>query len=78
MRDCLDARVDELGAWALVTKPAWIVLSAVYGADVELDVETLRKLMTSPSARAALDAAPQMLLGLPVGTAAAPAPDAPP
>ena len=69
LRECLDNDADTEGAWDLVTKPAWIVLSSVYGADVELDIETLRKLMTSPAAKASLDAAPQMLLGLPVGTA---------
>ena len=69
LRECLDNDADTDGAWDLVTKPAWIVLSSVYGADVELDIETLRKLMTSPAAKASLDAAPQMLLGLPVGTA---------
>jgi len=57
-------------SWALVTKPAWIVLSTVYGADIDLDIDTLRKLLLDHSISAnqvGLDQPPTSLLGLPVG-----------
>ena len=57
--------------WALVTKPAWIVLSTVYGADMEMDLDTLRKLLLDhsiSSSQAGLDHPPTSLLGLPVAT----------
>jgi len=56
-------------SWALVTKPAWLVLSTVYGADIELDIDTLRKLLLDHSLssnQAGLDHPPTSLLGLPV------------
>ena len=41
-----ESRTDE-EAWRLVTRPAYVVLSAVYGADAELDVGTLKALVDS-------------------------------
>ena len=41
-----ESRTDE-EAWRLVTRPAYVVLSAVYGADAELDVGTLKELVDS-------------------------------
>ncbi|KAH8078843.1 protein kinase [Aureococcus anophagefferens] len=68
LRECLDNDADTEGAWDLVTKPAWIVLSSVYGADAELDIETLRKLMTPPAPRRPRRRAADAV-GPPVGTA---------
>ncbi|KAJ8599669.1 hypothetical protein CTAYLR_005422 [Chrysophaeum taylorii] len=78
VRACLDdlASRDKPIEWDMVTKPAWIVLSAVYGADVELDIDTLRKILLQKGLSCtALDAPPTTLLGLPVGAPAAAAKD---
>lgn len=60
---------DLAGKWDVVTKPAWVVLSAVYGADVELDLDSLRKIqMQKGVSTASLDQPPTTLLGLTVGS----------
>ena len=54
-REWLEENRTEEDAWRLVTRPAYVVLSAVYGADAELDVGTLKALVDSQRARAAAD-----------------------
>ena len=46
-REWLEENRTEEDAWRLVTRPAYVVLSAVYGADTELDVGTLKELVDS-------------------------------
>ena len=46
-REWLEENRTEEDAWRLVTRPAYVVLSAVYGADAELDVGTLKELVDS-------------------------------
>ena len=46
-REWLEENRTEEDAWRLVTRPAYVVLSAVYGADAELDVGTLKALVDS-------------------------------
>ena len=46
-REWLEENRTEEDAWRLVTRPAYVVLSAVYGADAELDVGTLKSLVDS-------------------------------
>jgi len=64
-----DTHLLKTTPWAVVTKPAWIILSTVYGADTELDIDTLRKLLIDKNlstAQVGLDSPPTSLLGLPV------------
>lgn len=79
VRECLDQMTASSresdpnsldGRWDVVTKPAWVIISAVYGADIELDLDTLRKILLQKGLSSVyLDKAPTALLGLPVGTA---------